>query len=268
MFTPSPSQQAALARMAAMAGLRESPPPFVDAAAFQAYWELVARRADRERRLTPAERIARQQRKSQRIKTYYQHVDHLVAYGRAYAVRFQPSLEKLRQQLAKKCADVALVEQAMVVLADSLNDRRRAQELAEMMQAQGRTAQAIRAKLRLRKFSQEVITECLAALAEATGSVLQNDAVVRQVQRFQRKGLSQRAMRQRFGGQSADAPVVAAAMEQALGSQGDDQALRIAIARASRKSLDRRALIQRLSGKGFRYGDIIRVLSDPPQPAG
>ena len=149
----------------------------------------------------------------------------------------------------------------MEQLRDRLDDDARARELAETMQQQGRHAQAIRAKLRQRLFTTEVIDRCLLMMTEATGSLLNAAALTRQVQKLQRKGLSQRAMRSKLMGSVADGVIVQATLHDTLGESGDDRALRTAIDRLARKQLDRRALIQRLTGKGFRYTDVVRILT-------
>ncbi len=270
MFRPSDRQTEALAAMEAFVGIRNPRTDFADQAAFQTYWDLVARRGDAAKRsratATPASRAAERQRREERSAAYYQDPEHLFAYARAYAKRYQPASAKLRQQLTLKCDRAELVEDIMQRLSERLDDDARALDVAEAMQRQGRNAPAIRAKLRQRQFSTEVITRCLSALTADTGSVLNPEAITRKIQQFQKKGLSQRAMRSKLMGQSADAPVLAAAFAAhslgTLGGHGDDLALRTAIIRLQRKPLDRRALIQRLSAKGFRYADSVRILND------
>lgn len=266
MFSLTERQATALANMEAHLGIRDPRTDFADREAFQAYWDLVSRRCDTTTRArareTPASRQEQRERRAERIAAYYQDADHLLAYGREYAARYQPSTAKLRQQLVAKSGSVELGEQVMGLLAERLQDDVRAMELAEAMQRQGRHAQAIRAKLRQRLFSTAVIDRCLQAMSASTGSVLEADAVARKVQQLQRKGLSQRAMRSKLMGSAADGAVVSAAMAETLGAQGDDGALRTAIARLARKQLDKRALTQRLMAKGFRYADIAKALAE------
>lgn len=258
-------QATALANMEALLGIRNPRTGFADRGEFQAYWELVSRRCDATTRAraqeTPASRQEQRQKRAERVAAHYQDTDHLLAYGREYATRYQPSTAKLRQQLVAKSGSAELSDQVMGLLAERLHDDVRATELAETMQRQGRHAQAIRGKLRQRLFTTEVIDRCLRALSAATGSVLEADALARKVQQLQRKGLSQRAMRTRLMGSAADGAVVGAAVAATLGAQGDDGALRTAIARLARKQLDKRALTQRLMAKGFRHADITRALA-------
>ncbi len=260
-------QVAALANMEAYVGIRNPRTDFADREAFTSYWELVARRCDAATRAraseTPASREEQRKRRAERVTAHYQSAEQLFTYGREYAKRYRPSIQKLRQQLALKSGNEVLADQVMLRLAERLNDDLRAREVAEMMQQHGRHAQAIRTKLRQRLFPPDVIDRCLQALmsATATGSLLDAEALNRKVQQLQRKGLSQRAMRSKLMGSSADALVVNAALVETLGESGDDRALRSAIARLSRKPLDRRALIQRLVGKGFRYADCVRILA-------
>ena len=68
-------------------------------------------------------------------------------------------------------------------------------------------------------------------------------------------------MRSKLMGSVADGVIVQATLHDTLGESGDDRALRTAIDRLARKKLDRRALIQRLIGKGFRYADVVRILT-------
>ena len=267
MFRMSERQAAALANMESYLGIRAPRTAFADQEAFRAYWDLVSGRCDTATRAraaeTPASRQEQRRQRAERITAHYQDADRLTDYGREYATRYQPSAEKLRQQLVKKSGDEALSAQVMQRLAERLDDSVRAMELAEGMQQHGRHAQAIRAKLRQRLFSAEVIDRCLHALAAPTGSVLDGEALARKAQQLQRKGLSQRAMRMKLMGSQADGPVVQAALEKLLGEQGDGQALRTAIARLARKQLDQRALVQRLAAKGFRHADIIKALAAP-----
>lgn len=263
-FRPSGRQVLALANMESLLGIRSPRTGFTDREQFQAYWDLVSRRCDARTKQTPEARQAQRERRTERIAAYYQDADHLLAYGREYVARYQPSTGKLRRQLAEKSGNPELAERVTALLAERLDDGVRAMELAEGMQRQGRHAQAIRGKLRERLFAAEVIERCLQALTAETGSVLEIDSVARKVRHLQRKGLSQRAMRTRLMGSAADGAVVGAAMAGALGAQGDEAALRTAIARLARKQLDRRTLIQRLMAKGFRHADIVRALAEPP----
>ena len=274
MLTLTDRQSAALGNMESYLGIRSRRVDFADREAFQAYWDLIARRCDVTTRARASETQESRQKKRQdqkdRVAAYYQDADHLFDYGRAYAKRYQPSARKLHQQLVRKSANAELSEQVMQRLAERLNDTSRAMELAEAMQRRGRHAQAIRSKLRLKQFTAETIDQCLQALASANntstdngGSILDSEALTRQVTLLQRKGLSQRAMRSKLMSQSADGPIVQAALTLTLGDQGaDDQALRSVITKLGKKNLERRALIQRLAGKGFRYADIVRVLAE------
>lgn len=261
MYPLSERQAGALANMETFAGIRRPQTEFPDREAFQAYWDQLVRRGEATKRETPALRAEKRQQREERIATYYQDITHLCAYGQQYAQRYQPSSGKLRQQLAAKSRNSELVDQAMERLAERLHDDARARELAEMMQQQGRHAQAIRSKLRQRLFTAEVIERCLTSMTEATGSLLNTASLIRKVQKLQRKGLSQRAMRSKLMGSSADSLIVQATLDDTLGENGDDLALRTAIDRLARKQLDRRALIQRLTGKGFRYADVVRILT-------
>jgi len=274
MFTLTDRQSAALGNMESYLGIRSRRVDFADREAFQAYWDLIARRCDATTRAraseTPESRQKKRQDKQDRVAAYYQDADHLFDYGREYAKRYQPSTRKLHQQLVRKSANAALSDQIMERLSERLNDASRAMELAEAMQRRGRHAQAIRSTLRVKLFTTATIDQCLRALATANntstdngGSILDSEGLARQVKRLQRKGLSQRAMRSKLMSQSADGPIVQAALTRSLGDQGpDDQALRAVMAKLSRKNLERRALIQRLAGKGFRYADIVRLLAE------
>lgn len=258
-------QAAGLANMETYLGIRNARTEFADNETFDAYWQLVARRCDAAKRTrtteTAAERAAKQQRRDERIAAHYQDPEHLFAYGCDYATRYQPSVAKLRQKLVEKSGNADLSDQVMLRFAERLDDALRAMELAEMMQRQGRHAQAIRSKLRQRLFASDVIERCLQILTAPTGSLLDGDALVRKVQRLQRKGLSQQAMRSKLMGSAADGPAVRAAMTETLGEQGDDRALRLAIAKYERKNLVGRDLIQRLIGKGFRYAEVTKTLA-------
>ena len=265
MFQLSERQAEALANMETYVGIRTPRTNFPDREAFQTYWDLVSKRGDATTSTRSGEtsqsRAETRQRRDERITAYYQSVEHLCAYGQQYAQRYQPSSAKLRQQVLLKSGSAPLADQVMEQLRDRLNDDARARELAEIMQQQGRHAQAIRSKLRLRLFTTAVIDRCLLSMTEDTGSLLDATALTRQVQKLQRKGLSQRAMRSKLMGSAADGVIVQATLHDTLGESGDDRALRNAIDRLARKQLDRRALIQRLTGKGFRYGDVIRILA-------
>ena len=265
MFRMTDRQAAGLANMEAFLGLRRPRTGFNDQEAFRSYWELVSDRCDRTARAraaeTPATRAAQRARAQERVTAYYQDPEHLSAYARRYSERYRPSAQKLRQQLMAKAGNEALCDLVMQGLADRLDDHARAAELADLMQRQGRTAQAIRTKLRQRQFPTEVIACCLRDLTADTGSVLAVDAVTRKVHQLQRRGLSQRAMRSRLMGQASDAPVVQAAMLQALGGSGDAQALSRAHAKLSRKHTGRE-LTQRLVAKGFRYGEVVALLAE------
>jgi SOS response regulatory protein OraA/RecX len=258
-FAPTERQSAALARMEASIGIRSARVVFADADEFQAYWDRVAKRCDAAQRATPASRAAQRERQAERITAYYQDPERLAAYGLAYALRYQPSAAKLRQQLLAKSGDGVLVDQVLLRLSEHVDDDARAGELAERLQQQGRNAQHLRFKLRQRQFPNQVIERCIARLSAATGSVLDGEALVRTVQRFRAKGLSQQAMRGKLMGSPADRAIVHDAVTQA-GS--DEPALRAQIARLSRKDLDRQVLIRRLAAKGFRYADIVRVLAE------
>jgi SOS response regulatory protein OraA/RecX len=264
-FALSERQASALAALETFAGIRRPRRDFADREDFQAYWDQITRRGDasakRRATETASERDARQKDRKERIATHYQDAEHLFAYACGYLARYQPSTEKLRRQLVQKSGSAEVSAVVMERIAERLNDDVRALELAEMLQRQGRHAQAISGKLRQRQFSAESIARALRTITPESGSVLEVAAVSRKVQQLQRKGLSQRAMRTKLMGSAADGAVVAAAIAERLGDQGDDQALAAAIAKLARKQLDSRALIQRLLGKGFRYADVKRVLA-------
>ena len=272
MFQLSERQAAALANMESYVGIRTPRTSFSDRETFQAYWDLITKRGDAATRSraneTTQSRAEKRQRHDARIIAYYQSVEHLVAYGQQYAQRYQPSSAKLKQQVLLKSGNAALTDQVMEQLVQKIDDQARARELADIMQQKGSHAQAIRSKLRQRLFTAEVIERCLTLMSEtATGSLLDADAITRKVHQLQRKGLSQRAMRSKLMGSSADGIIVQASLDHSLGDTGDDRALRIAIERLARKQLDRRALIQRLIGKGFRYADVVRILAAVPETA-
>ena len=260
-FTMSDRQAQALANMEAMLGLRCPRVEFADHEAFQAYWDQIARRCDSRTRTTPADRAAQQQRTQARITTHYQDAERLLTYGLTYAHRYQASLAKVRQQLMLKSANETLCAQVMGDLSERVNERDYALDLAERMQRQGRNAQTIHTKLLQRLFPVAIIAQCLEALAEATGSVLDAQVIARKVQQLQRKGLSRQAMTSKFRGNAADAAVIQAACATVLGDHGDEVALRLAYAKLARKNLDRRVLIQRLVSKGFRYGEVLKIIS-------
>lgn len=263
-FQPTECQSAALARMEASVGIRSPRLVFADADEFQGYWDRVAKRCDAAQRATPASRVAQRERQAERITAYYQDPERLAAYGLGYALRYQPSAAKLRQQLIAKAGNDLLADQVLLRLSEHVNDDVRASELAERLQGQGRNAQQMRLKLRQRQFPAEVIERCIATLSAATGSVLDGDALARKVQRFRAKGLSQQAMRGKLMGSAADRTIV----QEALTDAGSDEpALRAMIARLGRKGLDRQVLIRRLAAKGFRYADIVRVLAEFADPS-
>ncbi len=262
-YTPSARQVEALAKLEAFAGLRLNRREFADRAEFQAYWDSIATRGDaaakRRASETATERDARQERREARITAHYQDEEKLFAYACGYLARYQPASAKLRAQLVEKSGSAEVVEQVMARLAERLDDDARALELGEGLQRQGKNAQAIRNKLRQRRFSAESIERCLRTLTPEGGSLLDVAQVSRTVQRLERKGLSQRAMLAKLRGSAADGEVVAAAMAQS--SQGDDPALRTALAKYQRKGLTGRALVQRLLTKGFRYADVTRIIA-------
>lgn len=261
----SERQLTALTNMEAFLKRRQPRPPLADREAFEAYWELLSRGCEAARRAqataTPASRAAQRADRQQRLTAYYQTLPHLLAYAQQYRQRYQPSVAKLRQQLVLKGADEGLVEQAMQQLSGSMNDAQRAGELAEMLQQRGDHAAAIRVKLRQRMFTNESIEHCLQQLSAATGSVLEASAVARKIQKLQRKGMSQQAMRSTLMGQAADRAIVQAALNVA---GGEEQALRRTVERLQRRRLAPRVLIQRLLGKGFGYASIVRVLAETP----
>ena len=264
MFRLTERQAHGLANMETYLGIRNPRTEFSEQEEFQAYWDFIARRCDTTARVrsteTSADRVAKQQQQRKRVVAHYQNAQKLFEYGCEYVMRYQPSVAKVRHQLFSKSGNEELVVQVMEKLAERLNDQMRAQEIADIMQDQGRNSREISAKLRLRLFTAEVIERCLQQLSAATGSVLMPDAVARKIVKLQRKGLSQQAMRSKLMGHHADGPVINAALSSTLGTHGDEHALRLALAKLSRKNLDHRALIQRLVGKGFRYAEVVALL--------
>lgn len=259
-------QAHALANMESYLGIRNQRTDFADSDEFQVYWSMIARRCDTTARIrsteTSADRAGKQQRQRERIVALYQNQKKLFEYGCEYVLRYQPSVAKVRNQLVAKSGNPELADTVMEKLAERMNDRIRAHEVAEIMQNQGRNAQEISGKLRQRLFSSEVIAQCLEQLTAANGSVLNAEAVERKIIKLQRKGVSQQSMRSKLMGQQADAPVIRAALHAALGVTGDEHALRLAVAKLARKNLDSRALIQRLVGKGFRYAEVVACLKN------
>jgi SOS response regulatory protein OraA/RecX len=271
MFCPSPAQQRALARIEEFCGIRNPRTEFVDAAAFQMYWELVSQRADATRRAqietTPAVRVQNRTTRLQAQVEALRDPERLAKVGADYARRFQPSAEALRQYLKRKCADPDMCTAAYARIAHLVCDDVRVVELAEMLQRQGRHSQDITTRLRQRGFPAALIDRCVADLSRETGSLLDPTAVQRKVATLQRKGLSQQVMRGRLMGSTADAAVVQAAMAQTLGEAGDQDALRLAYVKLARRPRPEPEMIQRLLAKGFRYADIraylVRLKDEP-----
>ena len=257
MFTPSARQRDGLARMEEFCGIRTPRTAFADAAEFSAYWTLVAARGDACKRSRTPEAAAK---RAERITAHYQDEEALCRYGRAYLQRYQPSSGKLQQQLLAKSGDPDLSERVMATLAESINDAARIRELAEILQRQGRHAPAIRDKLRQRLFPTALIDACLRELTEAgDGTLLDAQALTRQVAKLRKKGLSQRAIQGRLMGAAGDRAAVTAAVQ----AHGDDAAaLRDAYAKLARKPRTPQELTQRLLAKGFRYGDITALLAE------
>lgn len=256
MFQPTPRQRAGLASLERFCGIREPRTDFPDREAFAAYWDLVVARGETaKRQRTPEAEAARRER----VAAHFLDEDALTRHGRAYVQRYQPSSGKLRQHLAMKCADSAVCDRALARLAESLDDRARIRELAEILQRQGRHARAIRDKLRQRLFPLPLIDACLESLTDAgEGSLLDPAALDRQVAKLSRKGLSKRAMQGKLMGGAGDRGAVQAA----LGQTDDTQALRAAYAKLARRPRPTRELTQRLLAKGFRYPDITALLKE------
>lgn len=269
MFEMTNGRATALAKLESFAGLRSHRTTFADKEAFQAYWELIARRCDaaaqQREKTTPADRVRLRHEQEARSAARFQDSAQLEAYGRDYATRYQPSVAKLKQQLSRKCpGNTAVVDQVMEKLENALHDDVRALEIAKSLQRQGRHAGDMRTKLRQRLFSTATIDRCLEMLSAATGSVLNADSLTRKAHKLQRKGLSQQAMRRKLTGHAADGELVQTVLNETLADQGDGPAIRSAIAKLARKQLDRRKVIQRLLAKGFRYADIMTHLQATP----
>ena len=258
MFQPTPRQRAGLASLERFCGIREPRTDFPDREEFAAYWDLVVARGEAaKRQRTPEVAAARRER----VAAHFLDEDALTRHGQIYLQRYQPSSGKLRQHLQSKCRDPAVCERAMSRLAESLDDRVRIRELAEILQRQGRHARAIRDKLRQRLFPLPLIDACLESLTEAgQGTLLDAPALGRQVAKLTRKGLSKRAMEGKLMGGAGDR----AAVQAALGQTDDAQALRAAYAKLARRLRPPREMIQRLLAKGFRYSDIAALLAERP----
>ena len=115
-----------MASMESYLGIRSPRTDFPDPERFKEYWELVSRRCDTTTRVraaeTPALRQAQRQVRAERVAAHYQDADHLLAYGREYATRYQPSALKLRQQLVQKSGSEDLSDQVMRLLAERIDD--------------------------------------------------------------------------------------------------------------------------------------------------
>jgi SOS response regulatory protein OraA/RecX len=265
MYEMTQRQATALANQETFLGLRSHRTTFADREAFETYWELISKRCDTTARkratTTPAERAQQRPEQVARSVARFQDAAHLEAWGREYATRYQPSVAKLKQQLARKCPSApAVVEQVMERLGSALHDDIRALELAEGLQRQGRHAGDMRTKLRQRLFTAATIERCLETLSAASGSVLDAESLARKAHKLQRKGLSQQAMRRKMTGAKGDGELVQNAVQEALGESGDGPAIRAALVKLARKQLDRRKVIQRLMAKGFRYAEIMAQL--------
>lgn len=256
MYEPTPKQLDALANMESYGGIRSHRTAFATREEFREYWDRVSARADRVTRNRKRSRAEQGKRCRERARRRYQDDKNLEEYGRKYALRYRPSSEKLRRQLAAKAGDEARAERVATRLTDVVDDAVRADELAHRMRAQGRNRDSIRRKLRQRLFDATTIERCLENLADQGGSVLDREALARRVGTLRRKGFSRQAILRKLGGNAADHPLVEAAL--AAGYDDGDEAANLAAAliKLKRKDLDEKTLIRRLQSRGFRYGDI------------
>ncbi len=257
----SDAQLNAIAKMAQFLQLRPRRAPFPDRAAFQRYWDRLDAACAERRLETPAQAQARRTARAAQQADYYANEEHLYAWARRYAQRYQPSQGQLRSRMLKKAGPAAPVDAVIARLELFIDDDRRALELATRMRDVGRSARWIQDKLRQRQFDATTITRCLATCAEATGSVWTTESATRKARQLLRKGSSQSAIRRTLVETPADAPVVDAALAELFTEDVDATTLTAAIARLQRRNVDAKTITRRLQGKGFRYADIAAALA-------
>lgn len=86
----------------------------------------------------------------------------LLNYAAWYAMRYFPSLQKLRESLMKKSVNnVLLTEKVIQQMSEYISEERIVDGLVRMYVEQGKTRPYIEQKLRLKKFGDEIITTTL-----------------------------------------------------------------------------------------------------------
>lgn len=261
MFEPTIKQLDALARMEDYIDIGSHRTHFPDKKQFEEYWQRVSDRCDaktRARKAAEGKESRPPSFKQRQKKTFawYNNQDRLLAYAEKYQKRYQPSREKLRQQLIFKCNNPDLSATIIEALADRIDDQALALSQAVSMQHKGKNISYIKQKLRQRCFDQDCVAQTIDALKQEDGSVLDEDALEKQVLRLHRKGMSRRAIQQRLCEQAADRAPVNAALDRLCDDDEERANLQRQIAKLEKKSLDRNKLIQRLLSKGFSYDSI------------
>lgn len=266
MYDPSPKQRDAIANMQRQLGLHGESPVFPDPEGCSTYISELIARCQRQGQARQRSSLAEvRERHQQRVENYYRDSDHLLAYARKYALRYQPSWAKLCQQLRKKCPDESTCEAVEGQLREGYDEQTQALAMAERLQHQGRSGPQIAARLRQARFAKDSIEQAIHAISAEDGSTLNSDAIERRISQWRRRGLSNQAIRQRLGGTAGDRALVDQALHSEDGDEdqsanSEDQALVTMISRLRRQNLDERTLIRRLQSRGFRYAQIRRSL--------
>lgn len=190
----------------------------------------------------------------------------LLNFAAWYAMRYFPSLAKLREALMKKsAANQPLVETVMKEMGQYINEERTVDGLVRMYTEQSKTRPYIEQKLRAKKFQLSIIETTLEAYRETfTSWNNYENTITRKIQDFLTKNRSRRYI---SGTLTIKYPIFKQEIASLIETLCPDEteAIRSEAEKLSRKHdasnpKERQKIIQKLLLKGFSYDEVKKAM--------
>jgi|GEM_PF-6524438 len=190
----------------------------------------------------------------------------LLNYAAWYAMRYFPSLAKLRESLMKKSANnTILVNTVMAEMGQYINEERTVDGLVRMYTEQSKTCPYIEQKLRAKKFQIDIIETTLEAYGDTfTSWNNYENTITRKIQDFLTKNRSRRYISGALTGKYPNFKQEISSLIETL-CPDETGSIRSEFEKLSRKHdrnnpKERQKIVQKLLLKGFPYDDIRKIL--------
>lgn len=255
-FNPTPKQASALQNMEEYIGIQNPREHFEDSQSFQEYFELIKKKADKKT-------ITRKKNPGPRKKSSIQNPEALAAYGKKYAMKYQPSSAKLKQMLLEKCdRNEELAQSVMENYFAKRDDFGLAQNWVFNFLESGLNRRKIQEKLFTKRFDRDTIDKVMEALCPEGESLLNPDQVEQSIEKYKRQGLSPQQIKMKLCESSQDRELVEEILEKSYQDDEELNNLKNLLDKLKRQNLDDKKIIQRLMRKGFSYGLIKEAMQE------